>query len=231
MSVLKSIFSIFTKKNQEEEGNNDSNIVEEDAETKAMYDYIYSNVVLDDFAQLAKDNVLNVNYENYCYNELSFDSIMKVIKNQNIANLDTNSSVLTISYGAGQLPIILKKYYHFAVVYGVETTFEFFNLSKQFLEQYIEYNDFNVSKIPLTMNDPLLIDFSKFNLIFIEYSNTNILYNDMLKEKIKQECKSNTVIVKFATRFKADEIIKLVDKISIENKNNENNFVYFYRVK
>ena len=45
MSVLKSIFSIFTKKNQEEEGNNDSNIVEEDTETKAMYDYIYSNVV------------------------------------------------------------------------------------------------------------------------------------------------------------------------------------------
>lgn len=230
MSVLKSIFSIFTKKNQEEI-NNDSNVMEIDIQVKEMYDYIYSSVILDDFAQLAKENVLNINYENYCYNELSFDSIMKVIKNPNIANLDTDSSVLTISCGAGQLPIILKQYYHFSVVYGVETTFEFFNLSKQFLEQYMEYNDLNGTRIPLTMNDPLLIDFSKFNLIFIEYNNTNILYNDMLKEKIKQECQSNTIIVKFSTRFKADKKIKLVDKISIENKNNEKNFVYFYRVK
>ena len=226
MQVFRSIFNIFSKKNTDD--NLETTVYSQE---KELYDYLYSNIVLDDFSQLAKDNVLNINYENYCYQELDFNSIMKVITNKTLTDVVKEAKILTLCCGAGQLPIMLKHCYKFEVVYGVETTFEFFNLSKKILEQYREYDMIGNTTATLTMNDPLLIDFSKFDVIFIEYNNTNILYNDMLKEKIRQECKPNTIVVKFTTRFKADEKIKLVDKISITNKNDNKNFVYFYKIK
>lgn len=198
---------------------------------KKIYDFLYSNLVLEDFVQLTEHNLLNINHDDYIFNSLSFQNIIDILLNEEVYQLDSTTNMLNIGSGAGQIAILTTLFYNFQNIIGIESSYEMYLLAKDRLKKFRESEYSKQEHVQFLNVDPLAPDFSLYNFIVVDYSNKNVLFNEMLQEKIKQECSSGTLIIKLVDCLREDKHIKLIKKLTLQNEENKDFFVYFYKVK
>jgi hypothetical protein len=213
-------------------------MIENFEELKLIYDSIYKDIVLEDFVILAKDNILNMNIEDYIYNDLSFENIIGILNDDIIKNIDGNGeSFLNIAAGAGKITIFTSLLHNFSSNFGIENVYETYLLSKTILDKIKtspdeKYAVFSNKKINFFLRDPLLVNLNEYKLIILDYNNKNRLFNELIQEKIEREAKPNSIIIKIFNNLQENRRLKLLKTKILRNPICKKNFmVFFYEKK
>ncbi|MDR0572075.1 MAG: hypothetical protein LBG48_04460 [Rickettsiales bacterium] len=206
-------------------------------EIESIYKSIYGDIILEDFVILAKDNILNINIENYTYNDLSFKNIFDILNDNIIRNIDCNNkNFLNVASGAGKITIFTSLFYNFSNNFGIENIYEMYILSKTILDKIKtnpnkKYTALNNKKINFFLRDPLLVELGEYKLIVLDYNNNNRLFNELFQEKVEKEAKPGSIIIKIFSNFQESKHLKLLKTKILKNTVYKKSFMVFFYEK
>jgi hypothetical protein len=117
----------------------------------------------------------------------------------------------------------------------VENTYEMHLLSKTILDDLKSDPDnkhlaLDEKEISFFLRDPLYVELSEYKLIIVDYNNKNMMFNELLQQKIEREVKPDTIIVKIFNNFEENTKLKLLKVKFLRNFENKKDFmVFFYK--
>ncbi len=206
------------------------------------FNYLYDDFILDDFVTFGKKNYLNKDYENFVFNDLDYFNVYSIL-NENTLYKFINDKIkngekvdfLNLASGAGKLVIFANIFYKLNTCVAVENIFELFELSKHIAYKLFENENYSKllqnTNISFENESVLNVDLNFYDVILIDYNNNNIEFNRILENKIKNECKKGTMIVKIIDPFEESVCLNLIKAKMFENIKKRNFFVYYYLVE
>ncbi len=206
------------------------------------FNYLYGDFILDDFVTFGKKNYLNKDYEDFVFNDLDYFNVYSIL-NENTLYKFINDKIkngekvdfLNLASGAGKLVIFANIFYKLNSCMAVENIFELFELSKHIAYKIFENENYTNllqnTDISFQNESILNVNLEPFNVILIDYNNNNINFNEILENKIKNECKKGTMIVKIIDPFEESVCLKLLKAKIFKNDKKNNFFVYYYLVE
>lgn len=206
------------------------------------FNYLYGNFVLDDFVVFGKKNYLNKDYEDFVYNDLDYFNVYSIL-NENILYSYINNKIkngekvefLNLASGVGKLAIFANIFYDISSCVAVENIFELYELSKYIIDKLYDDDEYTelLKNTDIVFENKGLFDtdLSPFDVVVVDYNNSNIEFNGILENKIKNECKKGVMVVKVVDPFEESVCLRLLkSKMLINNKGNKF-FVYYYLVE
>jgi hypothetical protein len=215
----------------------DMDLLKEFSKEKAVYELLYGNLIIDDFLPMIKYDILNMNVENYVFNDLSFENIIEIVGDDILKNIDSNNeNFLNVASAAGKITIITAMLYNFSNNFGVDNIYEMNLLSRNLLDKAVLdtseiTKEFATKKIIFFLKDPLLIEFGEYKLIIFDYNNNNRVFNAFLQEKVEREVQKGAIIVKIFDNFEESKHLKLLKTKILRNEIYKKNFMVFYYEK
>ena len=185
-------------------------------------DEIYKNINSEDFFVNAKDDYLNPDIEDAVYLELETKNIYEIVTDKLLENVSGKAIVL--AGGDGKITYMLSSLYNFETLIDMENIYELHYLAKKIIKQNIS-EEKDVRFLSKSLLDSKLID---KDLIVMGYNNVNKDFNNMLENKIINEAKSNSLIVKIALPFRQNVDLKLLDVKRLINFGNSL-LVFYYK--
>jgi hypothetical protein len=200
------------------------------------FKFLYNDFVIEDFAEIGKDNYLNKDYEDHVFNDFDYLNIYDILNDEIINKFalpDKNINFLNLASGSGKFTIFSSIFYKFNSYVGVENIFELYKFSSYILDKLrgSEYNNLIKNDSIIFNNEGLLnAEIGDFDIILIDYNNNNYDFNQMLKNKIDKEAKRGTLLIKIIEPFEKNiEFTPL--KTKLLRVDGGNLFVYYYLVK
>ena len=184
-------------------------------------DEIYKNINSEDFFVNGKDDYLNPDIEDAVYLELETKNIYEIVKDDILKNISGKAIVL--AGGDGKITYVLSSLYDFETLIDMENIYELHYLAKKIVKPYIEKKD--VRFLSKSLLDAKLTD---KDLIIVGYNNKNKNFNDILENKIINEGKSGSIVVKIALPFRQNVDLKLLKVKKLSNFGN-NLLVFYYK--
>ena len=184
---------------------------------------LYKNICFNDFFVQGKDDYLNVDIEDAVYINITTDNIYNILSCNLLENLDQNSIISILASNDGRMIYALLLMYNFKKLIAVENIYEFYYLSRKLVKPNIENKDVRI------LNESLLASklYDK-DLIIINYNNSNSDFNNMLENKVINEAKSGSIVIKIAVPFKQNVALKLL-KIKTIINNGSKLLVFYYK--
>jgi hypothetical protein len=204
---------------------------------KEIYDFLYGKLSLEEFVPVAQNNILNMNIEDYVFNDLSFKNVISILDDELIRNIDgPNEHFLNIASNAGKIIIMASLMYNFGNFFGLENIYEMYLLAKNVLNKALTENEkiikkFGKKKIAFFLKDSLFVELEEYRLIVIDHNNNNRTFNQMLQGKVEQETKPGSIIIKIFDNFEENQYLKLLKTKTLKNKYNKNFMVFYYEKK
>jgi hypothetical protein len=215
----------------------DMDLLKEFSKEKAIYELLYGDLIIDDFLPVIKYNILNIDVENYVFNDLSFENVIDIVGDDILKKIDSkNENFLNVASAAGKITIITALLYNFNNNFGIDNIYEMNLLSRNLLDKAVLdtseiTKEFATKKINFFLKDPLLIEYGEYKLIIFDYNNNNRSFNAFLQEKVEREVQKGTIIVKIFDSFEETRHLKLLNTKIIRNKIYKKNFMVFYYEK
>jgi uncharacterized protein with NRDE domain len=198
------------------------------------FNFLYGDLVLEDFAIMGKENCLNKDYEDHIFNDLSYFEVYDILNDSSIFDFEKQNkkiSFLNLASNSGKLTIFSSIFHKFEKHVGVENFFELHELSNYIFGK-LKNSDYNILSKTTNIsfiNEGLLdAKLDGFNLLVIDYNNSNFNFNRMLENKINAEVKKGSLIIKIIEPFEKNKKVNLLKTKILNRKDGENIFVYYY---
>ncbi|MDR2760704.1 MAG: hypothetical protein LBB09_02555 [Rickettsiales bacterium] len=204
---------------------------------REVYDFIYGKLDLEDFVPIIRDNVLNINVEDYVFYDLTFENVIDILDDELIRNINSpNENFLSAACAAGKITIMASLMYNFGNFFGLDNIYEMYLLAKNALNKALTEDEkiitkFNGKKIAFFLKEALFVEFSEYKLLTVDHNNSNRTYNQMLQGKIEREVKPGAIVVKIFDNFEASQSLRFKKAKTLKNKYNKNFMVFYYEKK
>ena len=182
---------------------------------------LYKNINSNNIFNISKEDYLNPDVEDAVYLNITTENIYKILNDELVINAEKNNISL-LAAGDGRMAYIFSILYDFNKMVYVENLYELCYLSKKMVKP-------NVNRDIKFLNKSLLAaNLDDKDIIILNYNNVNTDFNNMLENKIIDESKSGSLIIKMATPFRQNVGLKLLKITKLKN-HDANVLVFYYK--